>query len=161
MKKSQPVEASRVVEASPATVWRIVSDLEGYASVAPGLAHIETRGDGEGMWRRCTDEAGRSWEETCVLWDEGRAYSFSVDTSTYPPPLRRLLKTFQGTWIVDPHPRGSIVTMRFEGEVGMGVVGRLIARVMRRKGVRDMEAILERWELMALARERDAAAACS
>lgn len=52
-----------------------------------------------------------------------------------------------------PHPRGSLVTMRFEGEVRMGLLGRLVAEVMGRRGRSDMEAILARWEAMATGNE--------
>ncbi len=43
--------------------------------------------------------------------------------------------------------------MRFEGEDRMGLLARLVAEEMGRRGRSDMEAILARWEAMATGNE--------
>lgn len=140
-------EARRVVDAPPDVVWKVVSDLVGFADVAPSLTRIEiVAGEGQGTRRRCHDTRGRSWEEVCTVWDEGRTYTMRVDTATYPFPLRHLLRGLQGTWTVDPVDGGTRITMRFEAEPGLGIVGRFLVAGMAPRFRRESEQILDAWE---------------
>ena len=73
--------AFRIVPLEPEVAWQVMIDHEGYADVAYNLSKVEVvSGRGLGMCRRCYDTSGRGWGETCTLWEEGRAYAFSVDT---------------------------------------------------------------------------------
>jgi ribosome-associated toxin RatA of RatAB toxin-antitoxin module len=103
---------SRLVNAPKDIVWEVISDLNSYADYAPNLSRsVVLSGEGVGLIRRCTDTHGGEWNETCVLWEEGRQYSIQVDTSDYPYPFTH----FQGTWELEERSDGRVlITMRFD-----------------------------------------------
>lgn len=85
------LEFSRPIRAPRDSVWSVISDLVGYADVAPNLSGAEiVEGSGEGMKRRCWDTSGGTWMEECTRWEEGRRYEMTVDTSDYPYPFRTM-----------------------------------------------------------------------
>jgi ribosome-associated toxin RatA of RatAB toxin-antitoxin module len=139
--------AHRVVQAPADLVWAVVADLAGYAQLAPGLSHVEIlEGDGQNLRRRCYDSRGRGWNETCTLWEPGHRYRMQVDTTSYPFPLRQLLRSFQGTWSVDPLPQGTRITVQFDAEPRLGPLGRLAVGVMGGKAHRDLTQLLDNYE---------------
>ncbi len=145
-------EFSRHVAAPPEIVWPVIADQQGYADVADNLSRVEVlAGDGLGMARRCYDNKGRGWNETCVLWDEGRAYSFEVDTSDYPYPLREV----RGTWAVDPEGPGSVITMTFDIVAKYGTPGRLVMGLALRLMFSSLcERLLDKWQARIMANPR-------
>jgi ribosome-associated toxin RatA of RatAB toxin-antitoxin module len=139
--------ADRVVAAPAEQVWAVVADLAGYARIAPGLSHVEIlNGDREGLRRRCYDNRGRGWNETCTLWEPGHRYRMQVDTASHPFPLRQLLRRFQGTWSVDAVPGGTRITVQFDAEPRLGSLGRLALRAMGGKAHRDLTQLLDNYE---------------
>jgi ribosome-associated toxin RatA of RatAB toxin-antitoxin module len=139
--------ADRVVQAPAEQVWVVVADVAGYAQVAPGLRHVEIlQGDREGLRRRCYDARGRGWNETCTLWEPGRRFQMRVDTASYPFPLRQLLRSFQGTWSVDPLPEGTRISVQFDAEPRLGLLGRLAVRAIGRKAQHDLIRLLDNYE---------------
>jgi ribosome-associated toxin RatA of RatAB toxin-antitoxin module len=139
--------AGRIVQAPADLVWGVVADLAGYAHIAPGLSQVEIlQGDREGLRRRCYDQRGRGWNETCTLWEPGHRYRMQVDTASYPFPLRQLLRAFQGTWSVDPVPAGTRITVRFDAQPRLGLLGRLALRAMGGKADRDLTQLLDNYE---------------
>lgn len=91
----------RQVQAPVQTVWRVMTDHPAYADVASNIAKVEViSGDGLGMERRCFGPKGENWTETCDLFEEGRAFGFTIHTDApdYPYPLSDL----QGRWSVEP-----------------------------------------------------------
>lgn len=132
----------RLVHAPTDTVWQVISDVVGYAEVAPNLSKAEiVSGHGEGMRRRCWDTRGGTWTEQCVLWEEGRRYSMVVDTSDYPYPFSQL----QGTWGLEERPDGVLITMRFDAVPKYGPIGWLMAQVMKPAFRRVGEQLLDNW----------------
>ena len=139
--------ADRVVAAPADLAWAVVADLAGYARIAPGLSHVEILGgDGQGLRRRCYDTRGRGWNETCTLWEPGHRFQMRVDTASYPFPLRQLLRGFQGTWSVDAVPGGTRITVQFDAEPRLGLLGRLALRAMGGKADRDLSQLLDNYE---------------
>ncbi|MGH6736660.1 MAG: SRPBCC family protein [Methyloceanibacter sp.] len=137
--------ASRVIPVPPDVAWRVMTDHAGYADVADNLSKVEVvSGEGLGMVRRCHDTGGRSWSETCTVWDDGRAFVFAVHTSApdYPYPLTEL----EGHWRVEPVPQGSKVILEFAARAKWGVLGRLLLRLMIGPAERICRRLLERWE---------------
>lgn len=149
-------QITRTVAAPPEVVWPVVSDVAGYAEVAPNLSRVEiVKGARESLERRCFDLKGRGWNERCELWDEGRAYAMEVDTAApdYPYPFRAL----RGTWRVVPQGAGSRIEMQFDFQLKYGPVGRLMAYLMRPAFKRLCGQLMDNWE--ALIRERSGARA--
>jgi ribosome-associated toxin RatA of RatAB toxin-antitoxin module len=141
----QELTVERTIAAPIEVVWQVVSDVVGYAEAAPNLSEARVlAGQGVGMVRQCWDTRGGTWKEQCVLWEEGRAYSFRVDTSDYPHPLDHM----QGTWSVQPHTDGTTIHMRFEYQPKYGIVGSALAQLMAPKTAmkRLCEQILDHWE---------------
>ena len=145
-------EFNRNIAASSQQVWPILTDHEGYADVAENLSRVEVvAGAGLGMARRCYDNKGRGWNETCVLWEEGRAYSFKVDTSDYPFPLSDV----RGTWAVEPADGGSVITMTFDIVAKYGAPGRLVMGLELRLMFAGLcERLLDKWQARILAAEK-------
>jgi ribosome-associated toxin RatA of RatAB toxin-antitoxin module len=140
------LEARRVLPIDPRAAWAVVSDLDRYADFAAGLRYSRVlSGHGVGLRRECGDHRGRSWTETCAVWEEGRVYAMEVDTAAagYSFPLRAL----RGEWRVSPVDGGTEVAMRFDFTARGGAIGELIAAaIMAPRARRDMEAVLDRWE---------------
>lgn len=109
-------------------LWPVMIDHELYAKLALNLKAAKgLTSDGLGFQRSCTDTAGRTWSETCTLWEPGRRFDVDVDTSDYPYPLARM----QGSWRVEPSlPEGSTVGMTFAFQPTPGIRGRLFVAVM-------------------------------
>lgn len=139
------IEATRFVDAQPAKVWAVVGDPNGYHRYVADLAVTQVvGGEGLGMRRQCSNDAGQAWEEDCTLWEPGHRYRFSVDVSTYPRSLRAMFSAFQGTWTVEPEGAGSRIRLLFEGETRLGLVGKSLVSAMARNA--GLEEILDAYE---------------
>jgi ribosome-associated toxin RatA of RatAB toxin-antitoxin module len=145
MSKLEIMEVERIIDASPEAAWQIIADMEGYAEITTeGISKVEVlAGEGKGMLRRCHDNKGNSWTETCPIWEEGYRYQFVVNTQAadYPFPLDAL----QGTWIVEPSPAGTRIKARFEYKIKFGVVGKMLNTLMAKRARQDSEFLLDQW----------------
>jgi hypothetical protein len=73
-----------------------MTDSAVYKAVAPNLAAVEIiEGDGEGMVRKCCDTNGKSWTETCHIWELERRFVVTFDTET-SEFHKRLFTRFEG-----------------------------------------------------------------
>lgn len=138
------LRTSREVDADPARAWAVISDHEGYADVADNLSKVELLGgSGMGMKRRCYDTRGRGWNERCVQWEEGRRYSFVVDTTApdYPYPIAEL----QGTWGIEPAGARTRIVMEFRVRPKRGVLGSILTRAMVGPFERTCDQLLTNW----------------
>ena len=122
------VTFDRPASATAEQMWPVMIDHELYAKLALNLAAAKgLTPDGLGFQRSCVDVAGRSWSETCTLWEPGRRFDVDVDISDYPYPLARM----QGSWRVEPaSPDGSTVGMTFVFQPVPGVRGRFFVATM-------------------------------
>ena len=128
-------------------LWPVMIDHELYAKIALNLKAAKgLTPDGLGFERSCTDRSGRSWSETCTLWDPGRRFDVDVDTSDYPYPLARM----QGSWRVVPtDPDVSTVGMTFAFQPTPGIRGRLFVAVMHLAFPPILKRIVRGWILAA------------
>ena len=144
------------VEATPATVWAIITDLDRYADVADIVA-LERLDDGAGFgvgtkWRETRRMFGR--EATEDMWvteiDAGRKYV--VEAESHGAHYRSVLE-------VSPEANGSRLSMQFDG-VGTNVVtkvlGNTVGRLFEGPNRKAMQADLA---AIAAAAEADGAAA--
>ncbi|MGH2743564.1 MAG: SRPBCC family protein [Thermoleophilaceae bacterium] len=144
--KQVTISAERTIAAPASAAWEAVAGVPAYAQVASSLSRVEVSGSGERLRRRCHNARGQSWEERCTLWEEGRRYRMEVDTASYPAPLRQLLRSFSGTWSVEPTAGGSRVTLAFDAVPRFGPLGRTVLRLMGRRARGELEAILDAYE---------------
>jgi hypothetical protein len=137
------VTFDRRASVTPEQLWPVMIDHELYAKLALNLKAAEgLTPDGLGFQRSCTDAAGRSWSETCTLWEPGRRFDVDVDTSDYPYPLARM----QGSWRVEPaEPNGSTVGMTFAFQPTPGIRGRLFVTVMHLAFPPILKRIVRGW----------------
>jgi ribosome-associated toxin RatA of RatAB toxin-antitoxin module len=134
----------RLVDAPAAVVWEVISDIERYADYAPNLSSAHRLSSGEFPARRCYDTQGRSWNEACVLWKEGEAYSYLIDTSDYPYPFIQM----KGTWGLTQQNDGVKITMRFDYTPRYPwLLGWLIHRSVSRMFRPIVQQLMENWEV--------------
>ncbi|MCA1674070.1 MAG: SRPBCC family protein [Actinobacteria bacterium] len=141
-----PVEVvtfDRPASVTPEQLWPVMIDHELYAKLALNLTAAKgLTPDGLGFQRSCTDTAGRSWSETCTLWEPGRRFDVDVDTSDYPYPLARM----QGSWRVEPAgPEGSTVGMTFAFQPTPGLRGRFFVALMHLAFPPILKRIVRGW----------------
>lgn len=144
------LDFSRKVPISTTIAWSLISDLEGYAAVASNIDQVKIiSGSGEGMQRACS-HGEESWTETCTLWEEEKAYSFTVDTAApnYPYPFRSL----KGTWAIHTvNDQQTEIVMTFSFEFNRWIQNVLIYPFMKSKFKKICEEILDRWEAKSIA----------
>lgn len=141
-----PVEVvtfDRPAPLTPEQMWPVMIDHQLYAKLALNLSAAKgLTPDGLGFQRSCTDAAGRSWSETCTLWEPGRRFDVDVDISDYPYPLARM----QGSWRVQPDdPDGSTVGMTFAFQPAPGLRGRFFVAVMHLAFPPILKRIVRGW----------------
>jgi len=142
-------EIRRKIDAPRADVWAVLSDLNGWAAHAPNLSKTKViAGSHQGAVRRCYNNAGKGWNETCTLWQPGRRYVMEVDTSDYPYPL----SVMRGTFDVDDAGNGSIIRLRFDYKVKGGPAGRVLGLLLRPVFARTCKGLLDSLEQAAVSR---------
>ena len=121
-------ELERRVNSPRSQAWDVLADLDGWAAHAPNLSESRVvQGAGGGAVRRCYNNAGKGWSETCTLWEPGRRYVMEVDTSDYPYPIR----VMRGTFSVDDDGAGCLAKLRFDYEFKYGILGRVLGVMAR------------------------------
>jgi hypothetical protein len=139
------LEMKRTVQAPVSVVWDVISDHRLFGQVAPNLSHVEViAGQGEGMTRRCTSTGGDSWEESCVLWNPGREYSFEVTNRSARYPLKQM----RGTFGCIQSPDGVEITVRFDylPKFDPPLVGGLMNWLGQWAAQGAIQVILDGWE---------------
>jgi len=135
----------REVAASPQTVWRIVTDLDGTANVISAITALERTDDGSGFG------VGTSWRETRVMFgrestesmevtavDEGRSYT--VESLSRGVLYTSVMK-------VEPRGDGSYLAWEFGAEAQstsaklMSIIGKLFEGTTRKALAQDLDDI--------------------
>jgi ribosome-associated toxin RatA of RatAB toxin-antitoxin module len=145
----------RIVNAPANIVWDVISDIERYADYAPNLSKAVKTSSGITPTRTCWDTNGGTWNEACVLWDEGHEYAFIVDTSSYPYPYAYV----KGTWGLETVSDGVRVYMHFAyaPEQG-GVLGWLVHLSTKRLFQPIVDELMDNWESEIMSRTQKAVA---
>lgn len=136
--------AKAMSRASAERVWQVMSHQEAYADVADNISKVEvTGGSGTSLERRCFDNDGKSWKESCTLWDEGRAFAFRVHTEApdYPYPIAALA----GEWSLSPMSDGTQIQMVFHVTAKPGLLNGLLFRLMAAPFSSVCDRLLQRW----------------
>ncbi|HEV2034976.1 MAG TPA: SRPBCC family protein [Candidatus Dormibacteraeota bacterium] len=145
------VEASRVVEVDAATAWRVVNDQAYFGEVSPGLSRVEIiSGHGTEAIRRCWDDKGNHWDESCPVYVEGRRITFQIDPETHP--ARRLIRRITGTHEVEPVPTGGTrVAIRFDFQLRYGLLGWALTQLVLPGVRKSAAAVVDGWQRRMLA----------
>ncbi|MCA9894296.1 MAG: SRPBCC family protein [Anaerolineae bacterium] len=137
------LKADRLVKAPAAIVWDVIADVERYAEYAPNLSQVVKTSEGPTPTRRCYDVQGRGWNEACILWEEGKRYSYIIDTSDYPYPFVQM----KGTWGIEERPDGVLITMRFDYHPkGIWPLTWLMSRALPARFGPIIEKLFDNWE---------------
>lgn len=142
------LEYERKINAPADVVWAVMSDVANYHQYATNLSRIDML-DNDTRARRCYDNKGKGWNESCVLWQAQHVYSYVVDTSVpdYPYPL----KSLQGTWRMEPQADGVLVKMQFE-VTPQALMGKMMLWVGARSFQKGMVDLMDQWEAEMLKR---------
>ncbi len=127
----EAVRIDKTVAVDADSLWPVMIDHELYAKLAANLGGaVAVTENGPGLVRECRDTRGRSWSESCTLWDPGRRFAISVETGApdYPYPLDAL----EGSWGVEPAGSSrSDLTLAFAFRPRPGLPGRGFATAMQ------------------------------
>ena len=137
----------RVIQASKEDVWRVISAVDAYHEVAPNIDQSKIiSGSGKGMTRACSHR-NEQWTETCILWNEGEAYAFEVNTKApdYPYPLKYLTGHWQVEYLT---PLQSKIVMTFEFMYTKKFHNLLIHPFMKAKFSKVCTELLDNWQRM-------------
>ncbi|MEM7087361.1 MAG: SRPBCC family protein [Bacteroidota bacterium] len=110
--KKEIHQNEKVIEAPKDIVWEVISDVGNYNKYATSLTEVKiVSGKGKGMVRSCA-HGDDKWTEICSNWDEGKSYSFNVNTGEgFPYPF----KIFNGTWSIEEKTKNKTkLIVRFE-----------------------------------------------
>jgi len=145
--ESPPIEIqtlNREVKGTPAELWPVISDHALYAELALNLKAAENvTPNGPGFKRTCTDSLGRTWSETCTLWDPGHRFDIDISIDEYPYPLQMV----QGSWrVVEATSSTSTVSMVFAFQPNPGPYGRTFIPMMHLMFPAILKRIAKGWE---------------
>ena len=108
------VERSRLVDAAPTEVWKVLSEFETISSWAPNVEHsclLTEETSDVGTTRRV--QVGRSaLAETVVEWEEPHTLSYSL--KGLPPVIR----SATNTWRLEPTEDGTKVRLTTDIDAG-------------------------------------------
>ncbi|MBT8132492.1 MAG: CBS domain-containing protein [Gammaproteobacteria bacterium] len=143
------IKLQRKIKAHADVVWRVISDLSGFANVAPHVSKVELLdGAGETARRRLVSPKGYSWTERCVAWDEGKSYAMEVDSSDGVYPFKKMHRQFE----LEEQDDGVVLRMYYKYTPKYGLAGRIADAVfLHRKRRALYEELLNNW----IARIRD------
>jgi len=140
------VEATRMVNASPADVWALVTDLEGSEQIISGITRIERLDAGPGFG------IGTRWRETRVLF--GREAVEEMEVTAIEPERSYTVEAdgrgahYRSVLTVEPSGEGTVLSMTFGGEpIGLAArimaatAGRLFEGATRKAFERDLADI--------------------
>lgn len=115
------IHLQRKIKASPATVWRVISDLASFDEVAPHVSRVEMLPAGEDgrPRRRLYGLGGYTWTERVVDWREGTGYALTVDGSDSLYPFRSMTRRFELEEVGD----GVLVRLHYEFSPKYGPLG--------------------------------------
>jgi CBS domain-containing protein/ribosome-associated toxin RatA of RatAB toxin-antitoxin module len=145
------LELKAAVRASPDLIWQVISDMEGFARVAPNLTRVEViREQGQNLRRRLFDKEGRGWDEEQIAVVPGRSLTMRVDAHYFSSAFSRM----HYTWSIRSEGEFSTVSMRYNYQVKWGYPGALLDRFGFRPKLRNVcQQILDNWVQLVHARE--------
>jgi ribosome-associated toxin RatA of RatAB toxin-antitoxin module len=144
-KKMKKLSYNKVMNASKAKTWSIISDVANYHIVAPNIDSVKIlSGEGEGMKRSCS-HGKDSWTETCTLWKEEQAYSFEVNTSA--PDYLYPFSYFKGTWVLEENSADQTkVIMIFHFQYEKRIYNIILHPFLKSKFNKVCDKLLSNWE---------------
>lgn len=130
-------------------VWAVLEDFGDVASWAPYMRSSSLIGEqktGIGTRRRLRHAWGFRLEETVTGWIDGSGFSFDVNRAPYP------MKAVREAWVIEHEKGRTIIGTLVEYDMHLGILGRILDRVLvrfivrreMRAGLRGLKDYLER-----------------
>ncbi len=121
--------------ANPATVWPFLADFGAIDVFNPALKQsfsLEGGPDeGIGAMRQCDMVDGKNYiRERVTNWEVGKTYTVEIYEGTMP------MSAMQATLSVEPHAKGSVLSMQIDYTPKFGWLGKLMDVVMMRRMMR-------------------------
>ena len=142
---TEVVEVRRPFDGDPVDAWAAITDDDLYAALALNLSSVTaTSPPGPGATRTCADLRGRSWSESCTVWDPGTRFDVVVHTDAphYPYPLSEL----RGSWWVQARDGRNFLGMDFRVRPERGLRARVYVLLMQGAFPLVLRRILAGWE---------------
>lgn len=142
----QRLELRHVVQAPPAAMWEVISDLGGIERYSDDLTETFLRAGaapGVGAVRECANVRGQRWAERCVAFQPPTSLEleYHADEPGFPFPMRRL----QGGWGLEPLGlEATAIRVWWSFTANLPGTGTLIAAVMSESLRRSFPQMLER-----------------
>ena len=116
-------EINRHIKAHPDVIWNVISDHDAFTEIAPDIYKVENiSGEKVGLVRRLHHKSGRSWEEKCIAWEDKHFYTMQVDTTNYPLPVKKMLRTCS----MEEGPKNVLVTIKYDYSPDYRLFGRFM-----------------------------------
>lgn len=117
------IDVDKRVKGEPESIWRLITDSQGFAAAAPDVVRVEDiSGREETLSRRVHHRSGRSWEEHCKEWLPHERYTMQIDTGGYPLPVNAIRRGFT----ITPLKRNVRLGIHYEYTASMGPLGYFI-----------------------------------
>ena len=131
------------VDAPPAAMWSVVSDLPGIARHSPSLREstlIAGDAPGPDAARMCIDTRDRRWTERVIDWQQGRAFTlrFDADAPGFPFPFREMV----GGWRIESADRGTEVSVWWDVTPRARRFGGLVVAMMAAMAAPSMRRLI-------------------
>lgn len=118
------------IDAPPAQVWAVLSNLEGIHLWVRAIQHSYCPGQSRGVGAlRVCELKQATIRETITQWDESRSF-------TYQGVGAPMMKRASNTWAVSEHEGKTLVTSTAEVELKGGVFGLLLSPLVRTMSTR-------------------------
>lgn len=147
------IEIQQQIKAHSKVVWEVVSDLDNWDSMAPYVEKVEMLGDEKpGLSRRVYDQKGRNWLERLDHWEEGKSFSFEIDTQhsdmTFP------FEGMRATTSIFDESGGVLIHVQIDYTPRFGPLGNAIDRFTLIPRIKSTaKEVLDNWVRQIYARE--------
>jgi carbon monoxide dehydrogenase subunit G len=117
--------SSVCIDAPPAAVWAVLSDLEGIQRWVPIIrrSYCPEQNRGVGASRVCELKQG-AVRETVLEWEEGRSFTYRGEGAP-------MMKSAINRWTVSAHGTQTLVTSAAEVELKGGIFGWMLEPLLK------------------------------
>jgi uncharacterized protein YndB with AHSA1/START domain len=129
------------IAASPGRIWPYMSQpakvLEWYFPLRK-FEYTSSRHDEVGAPLYFEEKtSGGTIKMDCIVtgWEKNKRFAFKMRSGN-------MMKSYQERWIVEPTVSGSRFTFMERGEIGMGIIGKIIGPLAERSSAATIDKIL-------------------
>jgi len=116
-------EINRHIKAHADVIWNVITDHEAFTEIAPDIYKVDNvSGEKVGLVRQLHHKSGRTWEEKCTAWEDKHFYTMQIDTTSYPLPVKKMLRTCS----MEEGPKNVLVNLKYDYVPNYRLFGRFM-----------------------------------